>query len=70
MQLIILFVVLIFADGTVKTNADSYPTMEDCKRVEYSYYQQTPEVYSEAKVVSIFTECLNVIPRNVVPAAP
>ena len=65
MQLIIWFVVLVFADGTVKTNAESHPSMDICKRVEYEYYQQTPEVYAEAEVVSIYTECMNIVPRDI-----
>ena len=65
MQLVILFVVLVFADGTVKTNAESWPTIEACQRVEAMYWSQTPEIYAKANVVSIFTECLNIVPREV-----
>ncbi len=64
-QFIILFVVLVFADGTVKTNAEPYPTVEACRHVEGIYWAQKPETYAEANVVGIFTECINVIPREV-----
>jgi hypothetical protein len=65
MQLIILFVVLVYADGTVKTHAEGFPTAEACQTVEDIYWNQTAEVYKKTKVVSMFTECLNVIPRKV-----
>ncbi len=64
-QFVILFVVLVFANGEVKTNAESYPTIEACEQVKGIYWAQKPEVYAEAQVVSLFTECLNIIPRNV-----
>ena len=65
MQLVILFVVLVFADGTVKTNAESYVSEDACKHVEAMYWSQSPEIYAKANVVSIFTECLNIVPREV-----
>ena len=64
-QFVILFVVLVFADGTAKTNTESYPTVEACQYVEAMYWSQTPEVYAKANVVSLFTECLNIVPRKV-----
>ena len=64
-QFVILFVVLVFADGTVKTNAESYPSGEACQYVESIYWAQKPEVYAKANVVGMFTECLNIVPREV-----
>ena len=64
-QFVILFVVLVFADGTAKTNTEAYPTVESCQKVEDIYWAQTPEIYAEANVVGMFTECLNIVPREV-----
>ena len=64
MQLVILFVVLVFADGTVKTSAESYPSADTCQHVEDIYWAQSPEIYAKANVVSMFTECLNIVPRE------
>ncbi len=64
-QFIILFVVLVFANGTVKTNAEPYPTAESCQHVEAMYWDQKPEIYVKANVVGMFTECINIIPREV-----
>ena len=65
MQLVILFVVLVFADGTVKTNTEAYPSADACQKVEAMYWIQKPEIYVQANVVGMFTECLNVVPREV-----
>ena len=65
MQFVILFVVLVFADGTVKTDAEAYPSAEACHKVEDIYWAQKPEIYAKANVVAIFTECLNIVPREV-----
>jgi len=64
MQFVILFVVLVFADGTVKTNTEAYPSAEACQHVEAVYWVQKPEVYAKADVVAMFTECLNIVPRE------
>ena len=64
-QFVILFVVLVFTNGEVKTNAESYPTVEACEQVKGMYWSQTPETYAKANVVGIFTECLNIVPREV-----
>ena len=65
MQLIILFVVLVFADGTVKTDAQPYPSADVCQYVESIYWAQKPEIYAKANVVRMFTECLNIVPREI-----
>ena len=64
-QFIILFVVLVFANGEVKTSAEPYPTPETCQQVADIYWAQKPEIYKEADVVGMFTECLNIVPRKV-----
>ena len=64
MQLVILFVVLVFADGAVKTNAEAYPSADACQHVEAMYWTQTPETYVQANVVGMFTECLNIVTRE------
>ena len=64
-QFIILFVVLVFADGEVKTNAEPYPSVEFCQHVEGLYWSQKPEIYEKSNVVGMFTECINIIPRKV-----
>ena len=64
-QFVILFVLLVFEDGTVKTNAEPYPTVESCLHVEGLYWDQTPETYAKSNVVGLFTECINIIPRKV-----
>jgi len=65
MQLVILFVVLVFADGTVKTSAEAYPSADTCKHVEAMYWSQPAEIYAKANLASMFTECLNIVPREV-----
>ena len=70
MQLVILFILMVFADGTVKTHVETYPTEGDCRKVESIYWKQKPEVYVEANVVSMFTECLNVVPRTLATKKP
>jgi len=64
-QFVILFVLLVFENGEVKTNSEPYPTVEACKHVEGIYWKQPSEIYAEANVVGMFTECINIVPRKV-----
>ena len=64
-QFIVLFVILVFADGTIKTQTEAYPTVEACQQVEGFYWNQSAEAYAKANVVGMFTECLNIVPRKV-----
>ena len=64
-QFIVLFVILVFENGEVKTQTEAYPSVEACLQVEHVYWNQKPEQYAKSKVVGMFTECLNIVPRKV-----
>ncbi len=63
-QFVILFVVLVYTNGEVKTNAEPYPTVESCEYVEGMYWSQKPEIYVEANVAGMFTECIDILPHE------
>ena len=64
-QFIVLFVILVFENGEVKTQTEAYPSLDACQQVEGFYWSQTAEAYAESKVIGMFTECLNIVPRKV-----
>ena len=64
-QVIVLLFIAVFGDGEISSHSTIYETMAECQHKEQLIWNQTAEVYSEHDVISMFSECVTLVTREI-----
>ncbi len=64
-QVYVLLFIAVFGNGEVNSHSSVYPSMELCEQRHNIIISQTPAVYAENDVVSLYAECLTMVTRKV-----